>query len=175
MTEFDAERASMIDSFVLNGTGYTHMIDMGNDSVYLLDEKNTVLLEYTSSCDIFDLTGETRRRLGRFQLQYQECWVLLNDILGTETLGRSFKDPDGLLKDEVDFSKHWLSNQDKYAPPKEKTSGVSTVGDKTVLTYHEKYTQALPTLPLDDTKRILAAREKRQRKAEKRLAQMTKP
>lgn len=114
MKKFDSEHASEIKSFVVNGVGYTHMIDLTNDSVYLIDEELNILLEFTSNSTILDLTAESPRKLRRFQLR-QNNWWLIDDIQGTETMGTSFNDPDGLLKDEVAFSKQWLANKDKYA------------------------------------------------------------
>lgn len=114
MKKFDSEHASEIKSFVVKGVGYTHMIDLTNDSVYLIDEELNILLEFTSSSAILDLTAEPQRTLGRFQLRKNNWW-LIDSIQGTETIGASFNDPDGLLKDEVAFSKQWLANKDKYA------------------------------------------------------------
>ena len=112
MKKFDSEHASEIKSFVVKGVGYTHMIDLTNDSVYLIDEVHNILLEFTSSSAILDLTAELQRTLGRFQLRKNNWW-LIDSIQGTETVGTSFNDPDGLLKDEVAFSKQWLANKDK--------------------------------------------------------------
>ena len=104
---------SPIATFTVNGESYSQDLDLSNDSVYLTDSKNTRLLEFTSDTEVFELTP-TRKRIGHYQLR-QNNWWLVDDIQGAETMGTSFNDPDGLLKDEVTFSKQWLANKDKYA------------------------------------------------------------
>jgi hypothetical protein len=165
MKKFDSEHASKIKSFVVNGVGYTHMIDLTNDSVYLIDEEMNILLEFTSNSVILDLTAEPQRTLGRFQLR-QNNWWLIDDIQGTETMGTSFNDPDGLLKDEVAFSKQWLANKDKYAAQVQRDKISAERRRSPVLAFEEPLVRIKTA---QDEERLRLAQQKRDRKAAKRV------
>jgi len=95
-----------IADFQVNDKNYLQYLDLGNDNVYLVDEELTPLLEFTADCEVYELSP-TRKRIGRFDL-HNNRWIYIDEATGEETIGSSFDLPDGLIDDEVKFSKKWL-------------------------------------------------------------------
>lgn len=107
---------SPIDSFIVNKIVYRQGINLDNDSSYLVESAAyKPLLEFTCNCDVFTLdeSGNRLKRIAHFYLR-DNHWFMAREGQTEQsdwTKGRFFNAHEGLLKDEVDFSKAWLAEQ----------------------------------------------------------------
>jgi uncharacterized protein YchJ len=95
-----------IADFQVNDKNYLQYLDLDNDNVYLVDEELTPLLEFTADCQVYELSP-ARKLIGRFTSRNNH-WTYIDKDTGEETIGSSLDLPEGLLDDEVKFSKKWL-------------------------------------------------------------------
>lgn len=169
-TTISRENMTHLYDFETFGRKYSHWIDVQDtDGVYLFCETSgNALIEYTANSDVYQLGFDQNRRelLGRFRL-IGNRWVMTNKDDQHILTGSSIDDPDGLLKDEVEYSKIWLrKQQEKFL---ESESMIQQFG---LMQGFKKPKVRIPHP--DDEKNLTAAQAKRARKAARNLANSKK-
>ena len=104
---------TQIRYFEQSGNGYFSMMDFKDDTIYLVNKNDDIIITYDSWGNV----RHNNKIIGKFSLNRESCWVLLKSdtLLSIASgllelpIGPSINDPaEGLLDYEVQFSKLFI-------------------------------------------------------------------